>query len=83
MKQSQGIIIVLKHFSEYLKINFLPSQNLSSVLLCPFDSPKFLFFKYFFVCVYFPVVLIFFSILMIIISLELTRINLDQNILWK
>ena len=62
-KQSQGIIIVLKH---YLQIIFFPSHDLSSFPLCPFDSP--IFFKQSFLFVYFLVVVNnFLTILMVIL----------------
>ena len=81
LKQSQGIIIVLKTiFANYLFFHLIiwvlfPYAHLTAQifilnnLFCLFSCDFLQIFKYFFL-----------SILMVIISLELTRVNSDRNI---
>ena len=64
--------------SEYFQNIFFPSHDLSSFPFCPFYSP----FKFFLNNLFCSFIFLWFLIssLMVIISLELTRVNLDQNI---
>ena len=80
-KQSQGIIIVLKHFfleSEYLQISFF---HLITWVRFPYVhlTAQIFILNNLFVCLS-SCDFYFFSILMVIISIELTRVNPDRNI---